>query len=303
MKLWGDAVTLVGNQMAGYQENLKKLYALVWGQCTDIMQQKLESSVGWNAVWQSGNGLDLLIMMIKNIAYAFQSQNYPGKCLHEAKKRYFNLAQSGTITLKEHPTVFNNLVDVLEHSGGNIDEDIGMERYVLGGRDKNTMSPKELRVLKNDVRNRLLGTAFMMACDRARFGKYIEGTHNDYPEGNNHHPTSRADAFHRLSNYQNNPRLGQREVGEEGEIAFVIADNNERSDKKSKAKAKEHVTCHRCKNDTMQTSAMVSACRMVTRRSQRLKPARNSQEQHCLPAACTTSIFSMTRTSIRTMGL
>ena len=155
--------------------------------------------------------------MIKHIVYAFQSQNYPGKCLHEAKKRYFNLAQSGTITLKEHLTVFNNLVDVLEQSGGNIDNDICMERYVLGGRDKNTMSPEELRVLKDDVRNRLLGTAFMMTCDRVRFGKYIEeGIHNDYLEGNNLYPTSRADAFHRLPNYQNNPRLGQRKVGGEG---------------------------------------------------------------------------------------
>ena len=52
-----------------------------------------------------------------------------------------------------------------------------MERYVLGGRDKDTMSPEELRVLKDDVRNRLLGTASIMTYDRARFGKYIEGIH------------------------------------------------------------------------------------------------------------------------------
>ena len=225
MKLWGDAVTLVGKQMAGYNENLKKLYALVWGQCTDMMQQKLESSTGWDEIWRNGDGLKLLIM-IKNIAYAFQSQNYPGRAIHEAKKRYFNLMQNGTTTLKEHLTVFNNLVDVLEHTGGNIDDDIGMERYVLNGRDKATMTLGELAELKMDVRNRLLGVAFMMTCDRGRFGKYIEGINNDYNEGNSRYPTSRADAFHCLSNYQNNPRLGQREVGGEGEIAFVNADND-----------------------------------------------------------------------------
>ena len=42
MKLWGDTVTLVEKQMTGYNENIKKLYALVWGQCTDMMQQELE---------------------------------------------------------------------------------------------------------------------------------------------------------------------------------------------------------------------------------------------------------------------
>jgi Reverse transcriptase (RNA-dependent DNA polymerase) len=245
MKLWGDQVTLVGKQMAGYNENIKKLYALVWGQCTDLMQQKLESSDGWDAIWRSGDGLKLLIL-IKNIAYAFQSQNYPARAIHEAKKRYFNLMQSATTTLKEHLTVFNNLVDVLEHTGGNIDDDVGVERFVLNGRDKATMTNAELRTLKSEVRDRTYGTAFMLTCDRGRFGKYIEGVNNDYNEGNDRYPRSRADAFHRLSNYQNNPRLGQREVGGEGEIAFVNADGD-KGDKKSKAKNKENVTCHRCK--------------------------------------------------------
>ena len=85
--------------MAGYNENIKKLYALVWGQCTDMMQQKLESSTGWDEIWRNGDGLKLLIL-IKNIAYAFQSQNYPGRAIHEAKKRYFNLMQNGITTLK-----------------------------------------------------------------------------------------------------------------------------------------------------------------------------------------------------------
>jgi hypothetical protein len=91
-------VTLVGKQMAGYNENIKKLYAIVWGQCTDLMQQTLESSTGWNEIWRSGDGLKLLIL-IKNIAYAFQSQTYPGRVIHEAKKRYFNLMQNGSTSL------------------------------------------------------------------------------------------------------------------------------------------------------------------------------------------------------------
>ena len=148
--------------------------------------------------------------------------------------------QNGVTTLKEHLTIFNNLVDVLEHTGGNIDDDIGVERYVLNGRDKATMTPAELIALKVEVRDRTLGVAFMLTCDRGRFGKYIEGINNDYNKGNNRYPTSRADAFHRLTNYQNNPRLGQREVGGEGEIAFVNADNN-KGDKKTKAKSKEHI--------------------------------------------------------------
>ena len=157
--------------------------------------------------------------------------------------------QNVITTLKEHLTVFNYLVDVLEHTGGNIDNDIGMERYVLNGRrDKATMNPAELAALRMEVRDRILGVAFIQTCNRGRFGKYIEGINNDYNEGNARYPTSRADAFHCVSNYQNNPQLGQREVGGEGEIAFVNADNDE-GDKK--AKSKDNITCHRCKKKAL----------------------------------------------------
>ncbi len=48
MKLWGDAVTMVGKQMAGFNENVKKLNASYGVNApTAMMQQKLESSTGW----------------------------------------------------------------------------------------------------------------------------------------------------------------------------------------------------------------------------------------------------------------
>ncbi|KAI2495308.1 hypothetical protein MHU86_19207 [Fragilaria crotonensis] len=295
----GDAVTMVGKQMAGFNENIKKLYALVWGQCTDMMQQKLESSAGWDEIWRSGDGLKLLIL-IKNIAYAFQSQNYPGRAIHEAKKRYFNLMQNGSTTLKEHLTVFNNLVDVLEHTGGNIDDDVGMERYVLNGRDKAAMTPAELGAMKAEVRDRILGVAFMLTCDRARFGKYIEGINNDYNEGNARYPNSRADAFHRLSNYQNNPRLGQREVGGEGEIAFVNADS-EKLTKGQTQKQGAHNVSPLQKKGHYANECDGERVAEGDEKSQQLKQPRNSQARRYSQVASTTLTSLTTKMRLPTM--
>ena len=240
IELWKDSVKQLGKRISYLDENTKTLYALVWGQCTDILQQKLESTEGFTSVWEEGQGISLL-KMIKNITYSFQSQKYPGQSLFDAKKRFYNQVQGRTITVKEYFIQFQNLVNVIKHSGGNITDDDGMETFVLNGRNKTTMNAEELDTLATEVENRLLASAFLMCADRQRFGRLIESIENDFIEGRDRYPASVSDAYHRLTNYTYDPRLGQREVGG-GEIAFVNAEG-----KNTKMRSIENVTCHRCK--------------------------------------------------------
>jgi hypothetical protein len=44
-ELWKDAVKQVGKKLNYLDENIKTVYAIVWGQCTDIMQQKIEAYI------------------------------------------------------------------------------------------------------------------------------------------------------------------------------------------------------------------------------------------------------------------
>ena len=85
------------------------------------------------------------------------------------------------------------------------------------------MNAEELEALATDVENMLLVSAFLMCADHQRFGRLIESIENDFIEGRDRYPTSVSDAYHHLTNYTYDPRLGQREVGG-GEIAFVNAE-------------------------------------------------------------------------------
>jgi hypothetical protein len=78
-ELWKDSVKQLGKRISYLDENTKTLFALVWGQYTDILQQKLESTEGFTNVWEEGQGISLLKMIKKNITYSFQSQKYPGR--------------------------------------------------------------------------------------------------------------------------------------------------------------------------------------------------------------------------------
>jgi hypothetical protein len=239
-ELWKDSVKQLGKRISYLDENTRTLYALVWGQCTDILQQKLESTEGFTSVWEEGQGISLL-KMIKNITYSFQSQKYPGQSLFDAKKRFYNQVQGRTATVKEYFIQFQNLVDVIKHSGGNITDDNGMETFVLNGRSKATMNAGDVEALATDIENRLLASAFLMCADRQRFGRLIKSIENDFIEGRDKYPTSVSDAYHRLTNYTYDPRLGQREVGG-GEIAFVNSEG-----RSTKPRNIENITCHRCK--------------------------------------------------------
>jgi hypothetical protein len=57
------------------------LYSLVWGQCTDAMQAKVEATSTFNAIFASNDGIELL-KTIKQVSFNFQSQKYPAHAVH-----------------------------------------------------------------------------------------------------------------------------------------------------------------------------------------------------------------------------
>ena len=240
LRMWEKQLDAISKRRDQLEHNLRQVFALVWGQCTDILQQKIEAEEGFAAMSADNDGL-LLLRTIKNITYRFQSQKYSPHSLFESKKRFYTQFQGRIMTTQQYHIQFQNTVDVIKHSGGNIGDDHGVEEMIIGTRDKATMTPGEKKTLSEDVEQRILATAFILCADRLRFGKLIEDMENSYLQGNNKYPATVSAAYHLLSNWKQDPRHGLREVGG-GEISFV----ND-GDKKGKARDKKDITCHRCK--------------------------------------------------------
>jgi hypothetical protein len=66
LRIWEKQVDEFVRRETELRENVKTLYSLVWGQCTDIMKQKLEASDDFEDIALEQNGLELL-KAIKNI--------------------------------------------------------------------------------------------------------------------------------------------------------------------------------------------------------------------------------------------
>ena len=74
------------------EENMKKGYSLVLGQCTDLMKTKLESSKKWEAM---STDYDLLALIdeIRKIIFKFKEQQYPPAAEYTAKKNFYTFSQ------------------------------------------------------------------------------------------------------------------------------------------------------------------------------------------------------------------
>ena len=91
-RLWEKRVDEVVKRETHLEENLKTLYSLVWGQCTEAMRAKVRALPQFGTMSATANSIELL-ECIKSQAFSYQSQKYKPQSLHEAKRRLYTLQQ------------------------------------------------------------------------------------------------------------------------------------------------------------------------------------------------------------------
>ena len=110
-------------------ENLKTVYSFVWGQCTDVMRQKIEAMKDFKTLSSTADGLGLL-RSIRDLVYNFQSQKYLPQALHESTNWFYFCQQGKHMTTQAYLELFQNTVDIIEHSGGAIGNHLGMRALI-----------------------------------------------------------------------------------------------------------------------------------------------------------------------------
>ena len=102
-----------------YMENKDKLYSVIWGQCSDTIQSKLQSKSTFNDIDESRDCI-MLLKEIKGIMYNFESQQYPVMSMDQTSVKYFTTRQGKFETLTEYYKRFKTNIEILEHYGANI---------------------------------------------------------------------------------------------------------------------------------------------------------------------------------------
>ena len=202
IKIWERDVEEFCRRQHNVREHIKTLYSLVWGQCSDIMRQRIEALDEFDKMSTDDDGIALLIA-IKAQTFNFQSQKYLPHAMHETKRRFYFFSQ-GKLTTQMYHEQFQNLVEVIETIKGNIGVDPGIELLVATELKKNVGLLTNAE--KKDAQDRYLAVAFLLGSDRSRYGKLIENLENEFLQGRNNYPKTVTSAYNLLINWKQDPR-------------------------------------------------------------------------------------------------
>ena len=98
------------------EENNRKLFSVVKGQCTDAMLARIEGHDNYASSKNDRDGLALLAI-VKSISYAYQHKEYVPLALHKTMHRFYNFKQKKDQTVTQYKEAFTNNVDVIEAQG------------------------------------------------------------------------------------------------------------------------------------------------------------------------------------------
>jgi hypothetical protein len=173
------------------EENLRTLYTLVWGQCTETMWARVEPVAKKKDMSDELDALALL-KTFKSIAYNFQSQKYKWNALNDSKRRLYVLVKGRFVTCQVPLGRFQNCIDVFQHCGGSFGNEPAIVNEVLiaGGIDLDAVMQEEIAAAITVAQEQCIASLFLQGADRGRYGKLIEDLENAFTQGRDDYPKS-----------------------------------------------------------------------------------------------------------------
>jgi len=180
LKKWEKKYGLFLNKTDDITEGIRKLYAIVWGQCSEAMQSRLQEMNNFANIETTLDGIELL-RTIRNIAFSYKTHDHPVVALHSFKYDLYRLSQSRYQTTQDFYDSFVNMVTVNESIGNNIGTDEGMLMHVMKIQNVNydTATSAQRKAAADVARQRYLAVAMLYALDKTRYGGLIEKLQND----------------------------------------------------------------------------------------------------------------------------
>jgi Reverse transcriptase (RNA-dependent DNA polymerase) len=195
-KIWDEQVKKYVERLEKLEDNLKAIYAVIWGQCSENMQNKIKSiddfeekNKSCDCVW--------LLQSIRKVTYNFEDRRYVYASLLNAELNYLNYKQHEHETVAQYLMNFRTRYEVFEHYGGCIGTHDTALKAVPD--DSGKLTDNERRAKSRDA---TLAHLFIRHADPKRFATLIVDLDNQYSRGNNQFPVTLQNAYTLLSEYK-----------------------------------------------------------------------------------------------------
>ena len=235
-------------------DNVQKSYSLVYGQCTELLKNKLRSTTKWRKI-KNAQDVIALLKEIKNITFKFEDQKYPVLSVHNAKIAFYSFRQ---VELSNLAYLQKNkiLVDIATSLDGSLHDEaisrmVAREKFQVEDPRNPQLSTYEMEEIQDDAKELYLAVALIQQADKKRFYKLQEELENDYTKGHNNYPTNMVKAYQLLTEFKSTQFRADSNTSTQG-IAFTQQKKGKRFEKQCFKCGKPGYTvftCPKCKRD------------------------------------------------------
>ena len=238
------------------RDNQRKIYAVIWGQCSTAMQASVkaldeyeERNLACDCIW--------LLKSVRAIMYRFDDTSFLVVSLANARHALDTFQQGQRQSNNAYYEEFKACVDAFEHHGGTLGRDHGLVASLTSEKHKDHPGPPPIcpaatndpdvmlaayRVLEqfhlrkeqynsrisHEARNLTIATMFLRKADRNRYGDLLTDLRNQHSRGLSQYPTTLSAAFTLLQTYTaprtGHPRdRGNRDSDPVAELSFLQA--------------------------------------------------------------------------------
>ena len=168
------------------KSNLKKIYSLVYGNCTDSVRTMLKTDDDYESKSQSFDH-SWLFKKVKMIVSGLDTKMNVRVSLHAAMLNYMLMKQYQYETNDAYLTRFRSMTETLKLAGG---EHILVSESLLGKEIK-VASKAEISAEKE----KFMAVCYILRSDASRYSKLLDDLKSSANRGRDEYPTTLTDAF------------------------------------------------------------------------------------------------------------
>lgn len=202
-RIWNNEVDDYCDRVRLITQNLKTLYSVAWGQCSEAMKAKLQTHDEFTTKDLDAD-CSWLLKEIKAVTFRFEGQRFIFLSLDDAHSSLCAYRQQADEPILTYLHNFKNKVDVLEHYGGSYGVDPGLLKAAAllpGCPPAPTPGQPHSPAYMRFTRNRSLGIAFIKRADPKRFSQMLADLENNFSRGLDQYPADLTSAYTMLNVY------------------------------------------------------------------------------------------------------
>ncbi|KAL3810038.1 hypothetical protein ACHAXA_000207 [Cyclostephanos tholiformis] len=223
--IWQQKVQATEKRQNLLDENIKRAYALVLGQCSPELVNKLKASNKY-AMADADQDVVKLLLIVRGYCCRFDDHQQSTWALQGAKKQVELYYQGYDLDTTEYVENFMALVGVVETYGGAYGREPGLIRAQLMKQgvsvaDLDKPDPKELEEAEKTCREEYLSCMLLRGGDQSRYGKLKDDLSNDMAKGVDNFPKTVVETTRLMNDYKVPPRAPRARTGASEGVAFV----------------------------------------------------------------------------------